>query len=63
MEEMILARYCKEKNMKMVYDPTIEIFHKEDSSTNKKVTSNKEKREFVFKNLIKSCKIYKKVFK
>lgn len=62
MEEMILAKFCALNNMKVVYDPSLEIYHKEDSSTNKQVSSAKEKREFLFKNLIRSGKVYKRLF-
>lgn len=59
MEERILALVCKKNRYRMVYDPFIEIYHKEDSSTNKSVSSLKEKREFQFTNLINSGKVYR----
>lgn len=55
-EEYILARRCTKKRLKMLFEPSIEIFHKEDSSTNRVVNTAKSKREFLFKNLIKSNK-------
>ncbi|WP_172408290.1 glycosyltransferase [Desulfosporosinus sp. FKA] len=63
MEEMILAKFCITNGMRMIYDPSLEIYHKEDSSTNMQVSSAKAKREFIFKNLIKSGKVYKRLFK
>lgn len=56
-EELILAKICENKNLKMYYDAEIEILHKEDSSTNQVVSSQKAKREFLFRNLIKSNKV------
>lgn len=53
-EEFILAKRCEEKNLKMVFDSEIEIYHKEDSATNMIVSSTKEKREFLFANLVQS---------
>lgn len=63
MEEIFLALLCRNNNYKMVYDPDIQIYHKEDSSTNKSVSSLKEKREFQFANLIHSRVVYKKALK
>lgn len=56
-EEYILAKRCEEKKFKMLYDANIEIYHKEDSSTNEIVSTIKEKREFQFRNLIQSSKV------
>ena len=57
-EEYILARRCAKKHLKMFFDSGIEIFHKEDSSTNQVVSTSKKKREFIFKNLINSNKAF-----
>ncbi|HBM99060.1 MAG TPA: glycosyl transferase family 2 [Ruminococcus sp.] len=59
-EEYILARRCTKKRLKMLFNSDIEIFHKEDSSTNRVVSTAKKKREFLFKNLIKSNKAFLK---
>lgn len=56
-EELILEKICESKNLKMYYDAEIEVLHKEDSSTNQVVSSQKAKREFLFRNLIKSNKV------
>ena len=58
MEENIMYKYCKKKHYKVLYDPSIRIYHKEDSSTNTIFPKNKEKREFIFKNMIQSLKEY-----
>lgn len=56
-EEFILQKICERNKLKMFYDSRVEIYHKEDSSTNMVVSSAKEKREFLFKNLIESSKV------
>lgn len=56
-EEFILKKKCDSMGFSMVFDSDIEIYHKEDSSTNKIVSSIKAKREFLFKNLIKSNRV------
>lgn len=61
MEEMILAKICKYNKFKMYYDSEIKVSHKEDSSTNKKTSNLKEKREFIFRNMILSLRVYRKV--
>ncbi|MCH5296426.1 MAG: glycosyltransferase family 2 protein [Ruminococcus sp.] len=57
-EEFILSKRCEKKNLKMFFNSEIEIFHKEDSSTNQVVNTEKKKREFVFRNLINSNKAF-----
>ena len=57
-EEAILKKYCDKMNYKMIFFPDVVVFHREDSSTNSLSQSNKAKREFVFKNMIKSLKVY-----
>lgn len=61
MEEAILYRYCMKKHYKLIYDPDIRVFHKEDSSTSSLFTASKDKRNFVFSNMIKSLKVYRKI--
>lgn len=63
MEEAILYKYCSRKDYKMIFTPSIKVFHKEDSSTNSLFSAKKEKREFVFKNMIQSLKVYYTVLK
>ena len=55
-----LYRYCMSHNYKMVYTPELHVLHKEDSSTSSMFNSDRKKREFVFKNMIKSLKVYRK---
>ncbi|HFQ6362793.1 TPA: glycosyltransferase family 2 protein [Streptococcus pneumoniae] len=63
MEEPILYEYCMLKNYKTVFDPSIVIYHKENSSTNSLYNAAYAKREFVFKNMIRSLKIYRSLLK
>lgn len=61
MEELILYKYCIQKKYKILYSPEVKVFHKEDSSTNALFNAAKEKREFVFKNMIQSLKVYRAI--
>lgn len=61
-EEAILKKYCDKQKYKMVFDPSIVVHHKEDSATNSLKLTNKERREFVFKNMIMSLSVYAKYF-
>ena len=61
-EEVILEKYSKAKGYEMVFYPFVKVTHKEDSATNSLGLSNKEKREFIFSNMINSLSIYKKYF-
>ena len=61
MEEAILYRYCMSQHYKLIYDPDIKVFHKEDSSTSSLFTASKDKRDFVFSNMVKSLKVYRKI--
>jgi len=61
LEESILYRYCLKRGYSTVYWPLVKVYHKEDSSTNALFKADKEKREFVFRNMIKSLKVYKKL--
>lgn len=61
MEEAILYRYCMGQHYKLIYDPDIKVFHKEDSSTSSLFTASKDKRDFVFSNMVKSLKVYRKI--
>lgn len=63
MEEFILYRYCMNKKYKIIYSPFVKVFHKEDSSTNSLFKFSKDKREFVFCNMIKSLKVYCNILK
>lgn len=55
-EEEFLYYMCKQKKLKMVYNPKLVIYHNEDSSTNALCKTNKSKNEFFYKNSIASIK-------
>ena len=61
MEEAILYRYCMSQDYKLIYDPDIKVFHTEDSSTSSLFTASKDKRDFVFSNMVKSLKVYREI--
>lgn len=61
MEEDILFYIAKKENMRLLYDPSVTIFHKEDSSTNALLSSNRMKLEFIYKNEIDSLKELAKI--
>lgn len=58
MEETILYEYCLKNHYKTLFTPDVKVYHKEDSSTNALFKATKQKREFVFENMIKSLKVY-----
>ena len=62
-EEAILYRHCVRKGYLLIYNSAIKVNHKEDSSTEHINKTSKSKREFVFKNLIKSHKVYLRYLK
>ncbi|MDY2688197.1 MAG: glycosyltransferase [Limosilactobacillus reuteri] len=60
LEEDILHTYAISNGYVTIYDPSLHVLHLEDSSTNAIVKNKKEKREFVFRNMIKSLGVYRK---
>ena len=56
MEEEILFYIAKQEKLNTLYSPRIQIFHKEDSSTNALVKSGRKKKIFIYKNEILSLK-------
>lgn len=63
MEEDILQYICVKNGYRMVYDPGIRIFHKEDASTDALLSSNTAKWRFKLKNHIYSAKVLYKLMK
>lgn len=61
MEEDILSYYCSKKGYNMQYLDSIRVLHKEDVSTDSVTKTPKNKREFIFKNMIQSLQVYKEV--
>lgn len=60
-EEDILFYRIKKDNLISIYDPTIKIFHKEESTTSKLNNSSKQQKIFKLKNQYNSLKIYLKL--
>lgn len=56
-EEDILFYVCRKNDYKIIYNPEIVLFHKEDSSTNVVFNSNLKKRIFYYKNQLESLRI------
>lgn len=60
MEEDILYLYLMMKGYSTLYAPELHVYHREDAATNALFNDNKAKRKFIFINMRKSLKIYKK---
>ncbi|MBT2731092.1 glycosyltransferase [Carnobacterium sp. ISL-102] len=54
MEEDIMFFIAKKEELFLLYDPEVQIYHKEDSSTNALLTSNRKKLIFIYKHEIHS---------
>lgn len=53
-EESLLFHLVKQDQLVSCYFPEVQIFHKEDSSTNYQYPNDSNKRRFYYKNIIKS---------
>jgi hypothetical protein len=62
-EEDILRLYSKSYNFLMMYTSDISIYHKEDVASIAMNPKPLQKKLFVYKNRLKSAKVYKKVYK
>ena len=56
-EELLLAKYCENKEYKTIYSPTFIVRHLEDISTNSKYKKLRKKAVFQLKNKIKSTRL------
>lgn len=63
LEEEILKLYCNHYKLKTLYSSELEIYHKEDVSTNHIFANNEKKTRFELKNRIDSSFVYEKVQK
>lgn len=61
-EEDILFYLCKKNNLKTVYFPNTTIYHKEDSSTDFLMNTESKKRRFLYENILKSLRVFYKLF-
>ena len=62
-EEDILYYFVQKDNLISIYDPTIKIFHKEESTTLKLNKSTKQQKLFKMKNQIDSLKRFLKLIR
>ena len=62
-EEAILKRYCDSRGYRTVFDPSLRVCHKEDSATQALRLTNRERREFVYRNMIRSLSVYLEYFR
>lgn len=60
MEEDLLKLRADYNKLKMVYTPELQIYHKEDISTNMIFSDQKDKKIYKINQIIKSSKIYSK---
>ncbi|MCT3233438.1 glycosyltransferase [Lactiplantibacillus plantarum] len=61
MEEDILRLQAKHFHLKMLYSPVISMSHSEDIATNTAHTSEKQKANFFYRNLLNSSREYEKL--
>lgn len=61
MEEDILQLRLKKNALKSLYCPRYLIFHKEGAASQSLIRNNCKRMEFIFRNRLKSQKIYKKI--
>jgi GT2 family glycosyltransferase len=62
-EEEILYLYVHSKKLKMIYNPDLYIYHKEDSATNSMILGERKKTLFKLKHLKKSGKELMRIYK
>lgn len=62
MEEEILYKHLRDKDLEIVYSPDWIVFHKEDASTNSMYRKSKDKLDFVLRNNIISYQKYLEMF-
>jgi len=60
-EEEILYAHVVNAQLKIVYDPEIEIWHKEDGATDSMFENNLKKTAFLYEHILDSIKIYRSV--
>lgn len=62
-EEEILYAHVIHSGLKTVYDPSIEIWHKEDGATDSVLGTGTKKMFFLYENILKSMQVYRSVLK
>ena len=61
-EEYILHAETEARGLKMVYSPSLIVFHKEDASTDTIVKKSKDKWEFIYSNIIRSSQVLLEIY-
>lgn len=62
-EEQILCYNCKKSGIKIIYDPSVYVYHESEASTRATYSSMKNRLKFRLKMSIESCKIYLNILK
>ena len=61
-EEYILAKRCRDKGYKIVFDPRLHVMHVDAASTNSAYNSESARIKRKMKNIVESCEVYLKMF-
>ena len=61
-EEYILAKRCRDKGFKIVYEPKLHVMHVDASSTNSAYNSESVRIKRKMLNITESCRVYLKMF-
>ena len=59
-EEYILALRCKKKNYRIVYDPSLIVWHEGVDAVKKSYNTERKRLKFMMKCVADSCEVYKK---
>lgn len=60
-EEEILYAHLMKTNLKTIFDPQIEIWHKEDGATDSVLKQPRKKKIFLYTNILNSISIYRQI--
>ena len=61
-EEDILYRQCEKNNFKILYDPSVFVYHLEDVSTNMVYRNYLKKEKMKISNLINSMRVFMDIY-
>ncbi|MDO4632665.1 MAG: glycosyltransferase [Eubacteriales bacterium] len=57
-EEYLLARRCREKAYRIVYDPSMRVFHESGTATKRSYRNEYRRLRFVMERTVEACEIY-----
>lgn len=57
-EEYILALRCRRKNYKIVYDPSMTVYHESGAATKKSYSTEKKRIRFMLEKTAAACEVY-----